>query len=302
MTIQNKRDRITELIDNIKEHSDRLKDSQTLPLLELSVILSKITQLHEETLILKYLCADSQNYLEEEFGIVDSNKKELKDNEENLDEPTIEERAQLSENKSEKNQKDGIDSIIEATAEEVLEVEVSAEEEEILSVTNEEKQEQEVPLIQKSDRVEQVEEPLNEPALETAKVENAVDNDTTTFTGELNITVDEIESNVEMDAKPDLNEAFFEEEDASLSGQLQKQPIADLMTAIGLNERYLYANDLFEGDMEAFKSAVIKLNEAESGSVARSYFNNELRMLYNWKEDNELAKALFQLVERRYLN
>ena len=85
-----------------------------------------------------------------------------------------------------------------------------------------------------------------------------------------------------------------------MSEQLKKQPIADLLTAIGLNERYLYANDLFGGDIEEFRKAVRLLNEFDNEAEASRYFNEELRRAYGWEEDNELAEALFLLVKRRF--
>lgn len=107
--------------------------------------------------------------------------------------------------------------------------------------------------------------------------------------------------NENIKSKQDLNELFHSEKDPSLSGQLRKQPIADLLTAIGLNERYLYANELFGGSMEDFKEAIRILNECENLEAASSYCKNELQKSFGWEDDNELFKALVALVERRYL-
>ena len=112
--------------------------------------------------------------------------------------------------------------------------------------------------------------------------------------------MEQLEDNNEISSKPDINEAFASE-DSSISGHLQKQPIADLMSAIGLNERYLYANDLFEGDMQEFKNAIKMLNEFENVGDAKSFFESGLRGTYGWEDENELAQALFNLIERRYL-
>lgn len=99
----------------------------------------------------------------------------------------------------------------------------------------------------------------------------------------------------------DLNELFHTEKDPSLSGQLSKQPISDLFTAIGLNERYLYANELFDGNLEEFKEAIRVLNECESHEKAACYCRDELQKKYAWEDDNALFLALTALIERRYL-
>ena len=97
-----------------------------------------------------------------------------------------------------------------------------------------------------------------------------------------------------------MKQQYAEEEDPSLSEQLRKQPIADLMTAIGLNERYLYANELFDGDIEAFREVVKILNEFGHKEQALKYFKEQLIPTYEWDAKNDLVKALYLLVERRY--
>lgn len=259
MDIQSKRDEVQGLIDNIKEHSDRLKQSKTLPLLELSVILSKITQLHEKTLILKYVAAIEQDHAEEEFGSKALFQKKEKEEEEALDstESSSTEKPEPNKEINKKEKKEKPESV---QAPEFKKVPESEDEEDT-------------------------------PAAEHLKEISEED----TRTG-----FEEIEAKQELDSKPDLNEAFTEEEDPSLSGQLRKQPIQDLLTAIGLNERYLYANELFDGNIEDFREAIRQLNEFENGAEAKAYFDGELRKAYGWEKDNEMANALYLLVERRY--
>ncbi len=248
MDIQTKREEIQALIDNIKEHSDRLKPSKNLPLLELSVILSKITQLHEKTLILKYLAEVRQNHEEEEFGSSPIFQKEIDEEDDN-------------------------------ESDEVIETKLSIDEDKSLIAESEDEAESE------SNHDQEMEDVSGLDLIISDKVENIIH---------------EFESEEELPSKPDLNEAFTEEEDSSLSDQLQKQPIQDLLTAIGLNERYLYANELFNGDIEDFRSVIRRLNEFESGKDAKAYFDNELKESYNWEADNKLVKALYLLVDRRY--
>lgn len=57
MNVQKLRKEISELIDNIKEHSDRVTDFERIPQLELENILSKIRKLHEKSVVFNYLHA-----------------------------------------------------------------------------------------------------------------------------------------------------------------------------------------------------------------------------------------------------
>ncbi len=325
MDIEEKRKEVTALINNIKEHSDRLKELETLPLLELSVILSKINKLHENTLILKYLSAVEQHHEEEEFGIdvsfIKANLEkeiELKEQEDegaqiDMTEEVREDAAAFENVEKEVEEENTfIDEVAESSDEnseamdatqEDLEEESSFEKEEVIV---EDKYEEAIEIAEEVAIEEEPLESIEEEHLDEEE-EEAISSDNSLEAEEEEdmlptMSLEEMEQKEELESKPDLNEVFSEGEDASLSSQLKKQPIADLLSAIGLNERYSYANELFDGDVDDFKRAVGLLNDFDSASEAIDFFNNELSRTYNWEADNEIVKALFQLVERRHLN
>lgn len=241
MDSQSKRREVTALIDNIKEHSDRLRNHDSIPLLEMSVILSKINRLHEATLILKYLLAKDQHHEEEEFGsndyVINSFIKDPK--------TRLKELEKEEEELTEKEEKPSEDVLVEETPHE--EPEISKEDE--------------ISIDEVIERLEQE----------------------------------------EVNSLPDLNEQYVEEEDKSLGEQLKKQPIADLVAAIGLNERYLYANELFEGDIDAFRTELGNLNNFNSKEEAHQYFNEDLAKKRGWDTEHEMVHALKVLLDRRYL-
>ena len=298
MEIQNKRSEITKLIDNIKKHSDYLNELETIPVLEIGVILSKINKLHEEAAILKYLCEmqqgkrvrlQSDDFIltsltaEGDELLQESNDSISTDSIENLEEDAL---LQAKED----DPSEAIEQMFEATSEPLDE---SIENEASSNFFAERKNESQIDkLAEEPELTEDIEETADEGAIEPEMNPEGKD--------QTEEAIGEFESKQEISSKPDINEAFASA-DSSLSGHLQKQPIADLMSAIGLNERYLYANDLFEGDMQEFKNAIKMLNEFQSGNEAKAFFDSGLRSTYNWEDDNTLAQALFNLVERRYL-
>ncbi len=307
MKIENKLSEITRLIDNIKKHSDSLNGLKIIPVLEIGVILSKINKLQEETVVLKHFYEMQQGKRVElhssnliattfsneehlEVSKVKKNKPEPKEGK------GLEEDAMLSAKESSDNE--AIDHMVEATisAEEKID-ESSVEQETSPNLSLEdEKKKQDADKENEVDRPEQkthLNEGLLDQILEEAKDQERENVQAESF-------VQNLEDNNEISSKPDINEALAKE-DSSLSGHLQKQPIADLMSAIGLNEQYLYANDLFEGDMQEFKNSIKMLNEFENIDAAKSFFESELRTTYNWEDDNALAQALLNLIERRYL-
>lgn len=321
MNIQDKRSEITSLIDNIKKHSDRLMELESLPLLEISVVLSKINKLYESTLILKYLTAKEQNLLDTAFGTKPYAIHTILDEE-------LEEEIEVEEpnNNTTETNEEGVMKDLDASSEEdsaelmasvTLSDDLNEEEVEVQEQSSGEVKADEVEAPKEEFVEEQT--PVVEPT-ETEVQENPTEKENpveeeepkaemltpepSTQPIQDKIKVDEIlkeaESKSEVSSKPDLNEAFTTDVDTSLSGQMQKSAIPDLISAIGLNERYLYANDLFDGDMIKFKDAISTLNEFNSKEEALSYFQNTLAVENGWEKDNALAIALQSLVERRF--
>lgn len=75
--------------------------------------------------------------------------------------------------------------------------------------------------------------------------------------------------------------------------------ISSLRSAIGINDKFQFANELFGGNMQEYEIAIQQLNSAETMDSAIEYFSS-IQALYNWQIDNDTVKRLFDLVERRY--
>jgi len=310
MEIENKRSKITELVDNIKKHSDYLNELESIPVLEIGVIVSKINKLHEEASILKYLCEKQQGkrvQLQSDDLIVTNlaENEATASSEQVVDSDPIgeAEESALLEAKEENEATDALDQMLEASAEESERVLDDAVENEAASNFFAQKNNIEDTREAEVETSETEAETDNQIAEnKEAKNDDAVNDRFNQIKAEAETKsmLDNIEKEQEIPSKPDLNEALAKE-DSSLSDHLQKQPIADLMSAIGLNERYLYSNDLFDGDMQEFKNAIKMLNEFENVEEAKAFFESGLKSTYDWKDDDPLAQAFLSLVERRYL-
>ena len=84
---------------------------------------------------------------------------------------------------------------------------------------------------------------------------------------------------------------------------LSEAPIKDLGKALGLNEKFLYINELFNGDVEKFQSSIKILNEGDSFTAARVHIESALIEQHQWmkKLKKPVAKEFVKLVRRRYL-
>lgn len=85
----------------------------------------------------------------------------------------------------------------------------------------------------------------------------------------------------------------------SVAEKLQHNKITDLKASIGINEKFQFINELFEGNMKEYNCAVDQINSFASHTEAESYISN-LENVYKWQSDNPIAENFKELVERRF--
>ena len=85
----------------------------------------------------------------------------------------------------------------------------------------------------------------------------------------------------------------------SLAEKLGKSPIEDLPKAIGLNQKFLFINELFDGDTDAYQQAIESLNSLSGMDEAQEALT-QLQGSDDWGE-SEAAMQFRELVERRYI-
>ncbi|MGL6269674.1 MAG: hypothetical protein ACRC2O_17195 [Chitinophagaceae bacterium] len=85
-----------------------------------------------------------------------------------------------------------------------------------------------------------------------------------------------------------------------LADRLQDSPVKDLKKAIGINDRYLYINELFNGNEAMFERTLKTLNSFSILPEAEFWIQRELKLKMGWKEENPLVHQFIQLVKRRF--
>lgn len=75
--------------------------------------------------------------------------------------------------------------------------------------------------------------------------------------------------------------------------------IDNLKTAITLNKKIAFVNDLFKENVVEYAKAIDKLNNAASLEEALSYLA-EYKRTYNWEATNQLVNDLEGLIKRRF--
>ncbi len=96
-----------------------------------------------------------------------------------------------------------------------------------------------------------------------------------------------------------LNDSLKEHK-LEISEKLTGMPVKDLRKAIGINDRFLYINDLFRGDEVMYERSIKTINSFSIWPEAEYWVRRELKTKLGWVDDNETVKQFDQLVKRRF--
>jgi hypothetical protein len=125
-------------------------------------------------------------------------------------------------------------------------------------------------------------------------------------------TVRKIEFKPEPSAAEPKKESIFEKA-ASLYDKIAKpvaektvtntanrQPISNIKSAIGINEKFIYLKELFKNNVTDYNEALEKLNNFDSYSDAEDCFQ-DMKTKYSWDPESKSFQGLAELLNRRYL-
>ena len=110
--------------------------------------------------------------------------------------------------------------------------------------------------------------------------------------------IDSIEEIKQMEQS--LNETF-KHENPTLAQKLHRKPIADLKSAVTINQKFQFISHLFAKDADAFNQAIDRLNGCATYLEADEYIQNTLINTYDWDMKSPPAKEIMDLVERKFL-
>ena len=99
------------------------------------------------------------------------------------------------------------------------------------------------------------------------------------------------ESNLDTSEKTEIKE---------VKDQLVLEPIKDLRSAIGINDKFQFIQELFGGDEKSFEIGIKTINAFKIFPEAQFYIKRELREKNNWDEESNVVKQFDQLIKRRF--
>ena len=89
-------------------------------------------------------------------------------------------------------------------------------------------------------------------------------------------------------------------EKTELGNILKEAPIRDLRKAIGINDRFVFINELFRGDENMYERSIKTINGFSIFPEAEYWIRRELKTKLGWTDDDQTVKQFDQLVKRRF--
>jgi hypothetical protein len=85
-----------------------------------------------------------------------------------------------------------------------------------------------------------------------------------------------------------------------VADKIALEPIKDLRSAIGINDKFQFMENLFNKEEAVFESSIKTINSFKNFAEAQFWIKQNLRIKYNWEEESTVVLAFDQLVKRRF--
>ncbi|MCY7310207.1 MAG: hypothetical protein LH619_05465 [Chitinophagaceae bacterium] len=81
---------------------------------------------------------------------------------------------------------------------------------------------------------------------------------------------------------------------------LKETPVKDLRKAVGINDRFLFINELFRGDENMYERSIKTINTFNIYAEAEYWISRELKVKLGWNSELPSVQHFDQLVKRRF--
>ncbi len=85
-----------------------------------------------------------------------------------------------------------------------------------------------------------------------------------------------------------------------LATSLKETPVRELKKAIGVNDRYVFINELFRGDEAMYERSIKTINNFRILPEAEYWMERELKIKLGWDDSRDITRQFYQLVKRRF--
>jgi hypothetical protein len=85
-----------------------------------------------------------------------------------------------------------------------------------------------------------------------------------------------------------------------LASSLNEAPVRELKKAIGVNDRYVFINELFRGDEVMYERSIKTINNFRILPEAEYWMERELKIKLGWDDTSDASRRFYNLVRRRF--
>lgn len=97
-----------------------------------------------------------------------------------------------------------------------------------------------------------------------------------------------------------LNDTLRQDE-SDLAHHLRPEVLLDLRQAVGINDRFRYISELFQGDAALFDQAIGVLNDISDFTEAIEWIDRFLLVARNWNPEDALVRQFYGLLRSRFV-
>lgn len=112
-----------------------------------------------------------------------------------------------------------------------------------------------------------------------------------------NVSVGDKLNTGEKSINDQINENNEEDE---LNKKMNLSPISNLKTAIGINDKFMFVNELFNGDMKSYDLFIYKINDMVEANTAIEIYHSKLKD-FNTDINSLAAKKLEEYIQRKFI-
>lgn len=105
----------------------------------------------------------------------------------------------------------------------------------------------------------------------------------------------EVVSDMYKNKKQFRNESIQKGNTQDISSKFHSQPISDISVAIGINDKFRYIRELFDGDNVQYAETLRFLNNVKSETEAEKYLEDK----FEWDMEMKLVRSLLDLTSRK---
>jgi hypothetical protein len=118
--------------------------------------------------------------------------------------------------------------------------------------------------------------------------------------GKSGVKAPEIVGEKFQDNKKYVNEALTDrsrKNQKDISSMMQNKPIQSIESAIGINDKFIFIKELFNGNAQQYKETLDLLNNTSDFNTAVQYIEQH----FSWDMESEAVMKLLDLLRRRYI-